>query len=362
MSRTCTVSLFQGPGNGFTSNNFDLEPAARGEVLVAVTACALCRSDLHTIAGRRPCHTPAVLGHEIVGKVVETGGPVNDWNGRLLQPSDRVTWTIAASCHDCFYCRNDLPQKCEQLVKYGHSEMGPSGPLGGLSTHCRLLPGTSIFTIPAPLTDQQVVPANCCTATSVAAVRRAGPIRNATVLVMGAGSLGVTVAEYSLREGAEAVVLVDIDSERLKAAESIAGVTVYHNNPPVDAMPEPLSQLTNGRGADIAIDVSGATSAVSSALDWLRTGGRAVLVGSVFHSPPLELDTESVVRKMLTITGLHNYRPEDLAEALEFLSELPDSARSLSLAGTAFPLSDIDNAVAAADSNEHLRVVVTPST
>ena len=361
MSHTCTVSLFQGVGNGFTSSNFELEPAAPGEVLVAVTACALCRSDLHTIAGRRPCHTPAVLGHEIVGVVVETGGPINDWNGRLLQSGDRVTWTIAASCHECFYCRHDLPQKCEHLIKYGHSDMESRGPLGGLSTHCRLLPGTSIFTIPDTLEDHQVVPVNCCTATSVAAVRRAGPIHDATVLVMGAGSLGVTVAEYSLREGAGAVVLVDIDSGRLESAASIDGVTVFHNAPPNDAMPEPLRQLTNGRGADIAIDVSGATSAVESALGWLRTGGHIVLVGSVFHSPPLPLDTETVVRKMLTITGLHNYRPEDLSEALLFLSELPPSARSLSLAGTAFPLSDIERAVAAAESNDHLRVVVTPS-
>ncbi|MFP6703955.1 MAG: zinc-binding dehydrogenase, partial [Planctomycetaceae bacterium] len=115
------------------------------------------------------------------------------------------------------------------------------------------------------------------------------------------------------------------------------------------------------RGVDIAIDVSGATSAIQSALDWLRIGGHAILVGSVFQSPPLALDTESVVRRMLTISGLHNYQPIDLAQALDFLAQLPNNALSRSLVGPTFSLHDIDQAVATADSAAHLRVVVTPT-
>jgi alcohol dehydrogenase len=127
-------------------------------------------------------------------------------------------------------------------------------------------------------------------------------------------------------------------------------------------LPDPIRQHTGGRGVDIAIDVSGATPAIQSALDWLRIGGHAILVGSVFQSPPLALDTESVVRRMLTISGLHNYQPIDLAHALDFLAQLPNNALSRSLAGPTFSLHDIDQAVAAADSAAHLRVVVTPTT
>ena len=101
--------------------------------------------------------------------------------------------------------------------------------------------------------------------------------------------------------------------------------------------------------------------AIESALAWLRVGGRIVLVGSVFSSPPIALDPETVVRRMLSISGLHNYRPDDLAEALAFLAELPADAPSRSLAGCSYPLSEIDQAVTAADSNEHLRVVITPN-
>lgn len=368
MNHSCTVALFQGIGKGFSNNTFELEPLDTAEVLVAVTACALCGSDLHTIAGRRSCHTPILLGHEIVGRVVDTGGPVSDWSGRTLQAGDRITWSIAASCGSCFYCSHELPQKCESLVKYGHAEGeslehdGARGPLGGLTTHCRLVPGTAIFTIPDTLDDKQAAPANCCTATSVAAVRLAGDVQDANLLVMGAGSLGVTVTEYALHQGAASVVLADIDARRLQAAESIDGCTTLALDSPRQPLPDPIRQLTDGRGVDIAIDVSGATSAIQSALDWLRIGGHAILVGSVFQSPPLALDTESVVRRMLTISGLHNYQPIDLAHALDFLAQLPNNALSRSLVGPTFSLHDIDQAVAAADSAAHLRVVVTPTT
>ena len=368
MNHSCTVALFEGIGKGFSNTTFELEPLETAEVLVAVTACALCGSDLHTIAGRRSCHTPILLGHEIVGRVVDTGGPVSDWSGRTLQAGDRITWSIAASCGSCFYCNHELPQKCESLVKYGHAEGeslehdGARGPLGGLTTHCRLVPGTAIFTIPDALDDMQAVPANCCTATSVAAVRLAGDVKDANLLVMGAGSLGVTVTEYALHQGAASVVLADIDAKRLQAAESIDGCTTLPLDSPGQQLPDPIRQHTDGRGVDIAIDVSGATSAIQSALDWLRIGGHAILVGSVFQSPPLALDTESVVRRMLTISGLHNYQPIDLAQALDFLAQLPNNALSRSLAGPTFSLHDIDQAVAAADSAAHLRVVVTPTT
>jgi putative phosphonate catabolism associated alcohol dehydrogenase len=368
MNHSCTVALFEGTGKGFSNNTFELEPLDTAEVLVAVTACALCGSDLHTIAGRRSCRTPILLGHEIVGRVVDTGGPVNDWSGRTLQAGDRITWSIAASCGTCFYCRRELPQKCESLVKYGHAEGeslehdGARGPLGGLTTHCRLVPGTAIFTIPDTLDDKQAAPANCCTATSVAAVRLAGDVQDANLLVMGAGSLGVTVTEYALHQGAASVVLADIDAKRLHAAESIDGCTTLALDSPGQQLPDPIREHTDGRGVDIAIDVSGATSAIQSALDWLRIGGHAILVGSVFQSPPLALDTESVVRRMLTISGLHNYQPIDLAQALDFLAQLPNNALSRSLVGPTFSLHDIDQAVAAADSAAHLRVVVTPTT
>ena len=98
MSRTCTAAVFDGTGTGFSFNTFQLEPIAEGDVLVEVAACALCGSDLHTIAGRRTCSGPTVLGHEIVGRVIENGGAVADWSGQALEPGDDLHGRSGQRC------------------------------------------------------------------------------------------------------------------------------------------------------------------------------------------------------------------------------------------------------------------------
>ena len=362
MSHECTAAMFEGPGQGLSLNTMKLSPLDTGEVLVEVTACAICGSDLHTIAGRRPCPQHTILGHEIVGRVVDTQGPVADWSGVPLMPGDRITWSIAASCGSCFYCTRDLPQKCELLTKYGHAHPSLNGPLGGFASHCRLLAGTAIFRLPDGLSDLEAVPANCCTATSVAAVRMATPIAGGVILVLGAGSLGLTIAEFAMHNAASRVIIADINPQRLERATAIAGcVPLLLEGPTASRRPEMIDELTKGHGVDVAIDVSGASSAIEAALGWLRIGGQAILVGSVFESPSIPLDPQVIGRRMLQISGLHNYRPDDLQTALAFLGDISGSATSRSLVGASFPLSDIDDAIEAAHSHPHLRVAVIPT-
>lgn len=364
MTETYSAAVFHGHESGFTMSTDALAPPAPGEVLVEVSSCSLCASDLHTISGRRPCSCPAILGHEIVGRVISTGGTILDWHGQPLQIGDRLTWSIAASCGRCFFCTAGLPQKCEQLAKYGHAEVDQRSPLGGLATHCRLLKGTSLFRLPEGLSDHEAVPANCCTATSVAAIRTAGGIDGAVLLVLGAGALGLTVAEYAVQQNAAEVVVADVDATRLERVSRINGCTPLPIAPagdsPLTRMPALLEQLTEQRGVDVAIEVSGASSAVTMAIACCRTGGRIILVGTVFETPPIAIQPEAIVRRMLRIEGLHNYRPEDLAGALAFLDSLPSKAISRSLVGATFPLTDMTAAVECAMSGQHLRVAVSP--
>lgn len=139
--------------------NFTLQA---GERLVRVTACTICGSDLHTLAGRRTAPAPSILGHEAVGIEVATGR--------------RVTWSILACCGECDRCRRGMEQKCERLFKYGHG-MHAGAPSGGLSELIVLRPGTLVLEVPEGLADEVVCPANCATATVAACLRVAGPVR-----------------------------------------------------------------------------------------------------------------------------------------------------------------------------------------
>src|SRR5690348_10981215 len=114
------LQVFDDPGKPFRVAKQPLpDDLQEGEVLVRIDLASICGSDLHTITGKRRGPTPAVLGHEGVGRVIATGAARNN-----LKSGDRVTWTLTDSCGICPFCRDHrLPEKCKSLFKYGHAEM-----------------------------------------------------------------------------------------------------------------------------------------------------------------------------------------------------------------------------------------------
>jgi len=205
MARHARVAVFLGAGQPLELRDVSLPDLDAGEVLVKVECCTLCGSDLHTYGGRRETPLPTILGHEIMGHVAElpAGGAVLDARGERLVEGDRITWSVAVHCGDCFFCRHGLPQKCQRLFKYGHEQINGRHPLsGGLAEHCHLSRGTSIFKLDNTLPREVACPANCATATVAGALRAAGDVSGAVVIVQGAGMLGLTACAMSRHQGA----------------------------------------------------------------------------------------------------------------------------------------------------------------
>ncbi len=168
-SETARAILFHGPEQELELRNVTLPAPQAGEVLAQVICTTLCGSDIHTYKGNRNTPCPTVLGHEILGRVSElpSSSEMKDFNGQVLQKGDRITWSIAASCGDCFFCQNGLPQKCVRLFKYGHESIETTYPLnGGLADYCLLAPGTAILKVPDHIPDYVACPVNCATGDS----------------------------------------------------------------------------------------------------------------------------------------------------------------------------------------------------
>jgi len=197
MTETSRAMVFHEAGRPLELKRYPLPRLAEGEVLVRITCCTLCGSDVHTYEGRRSAPLPTILGHEIIGQVAQLppGPEVRDHQGVPLDLGDRITWSVAASCGGCFFCNDGLPQKCKGLFKYGHERISERHQLsGGLAEHCHLAAGTAIFRLPSELSDAVACPANCATATVAAAMRYSGDQRDRVVLIQGAGMLGLTAA------------------------------------------------------------------------------------------------------------------------------------------------------------------------
>lgn len=348
-----------GAGRPFEIREIEIPRIESGEILVEVLASAICGSDVHTWVGRRLEPTPCVLGHEIVGRVVQfgAGAPDRDLRGAPVRIGDRVTWTLAASCGACFFCERDLPQKCESLLKYGHSKIDSKRALsGGFAENCVLAPGTGLVRVDAPLDDGLVASANCALATVSAVLRTAGNVDGATVLVVGCGVLGLYACAMASVRGAREVIGCDIDANRETIARAF-GATRFRGP---ETLNEVLSEVTRSRGVDVALELSGSAGGVQGAIENLRVGGRAVLAGSTVPGRKLEFDSCDWMRRMITVSGVHNYAPRDLVSAVEFLESNANAFPFDSLLGDRFDLDSLDDAFRDATRNPGRRVVIAP--
>lgn len=351
------AAVFSGAGSPFELRHFSIPSPAAGEILVKVTCSTICGSDLHTWHGRRQEPTPCILGHEIVGKIVAFGrdAPREDLRGVSLTEGDRVTWTLAASCGSCFFCTHGIPQKCESLFKYGHSRISPGHEFsGGFAEYCLLRPGTGLIRLPDELPDALAAPANCAVATVAAAYRLAGAVGQASVLVLGCGVLGLVAIAMAAQGGAKEIIGCDLDPGREDMARRF-GATRF-------CLPEDVistcGEASSGRGVDVALEFSGAASAVSSAIGALRTGGTAVIAGTTTPGGRITIDPNDLVRRMPVIKGLHNYAPEDLVIAIDFLTTAMGRFPFVELQGETFNLSQIAEAFESSNANPGRRTVV----
>jgi len=300
-----------------------------------------------------------VLGHEAVGEVLATGGPLRYWSSdRVVAAGDRVTWSVAASCGACVPCARGIPQKCDALSKYGHTTLEQGGPFCGGMAELSLLPsGTAVLPVPNTVHDTVAAPANCATATAAAALRVAGELEGRLIKVQGADLLGLTACAMAHDRGAR--VLVAEPHPRRRASATRWGAADVTN--PTD--PEHVARLrtfTQGRGFDVVIEASGAHRALAQGLDALAVGGSYILLGTVSPTAAWALDAEHLVRRLLRIQGVHNYTPDDLAVALEFLERCGDRYPLAEVVGGHYSLDDHAAALAAARTGDALRVAFRP--
>jgi putative phosphonate catabolism associated alcohol dehydrogenase len=283
-------------------------PLRPGDVLVRVRLATVCGSDRHTVSGRRRQPCPSILGHEAVGEIVALGGgrPAAV-DGRALRVGQRVIWCVTLACGTCDRCRAGVTAKCRVVRKAGHEALDSEwGLSGGYAQHVLLPHGLPIAVVEDDLIDAVAAPAACATATVMSVIERAGDLGGRRVLVLGAGMLGLTAVAAAVIGGAAAVTAVDPDVVRRRLVRRFGAGDARGS--------------ASGAGTcDVLLDLAGAPAALEGGLAALDVQGIAVLAGSVAPNAAVGVDAESVVRRQLSILGVHNYEPRHLTAALSFL-------------------------------------------
>ena len=359
---TSLAAVFRGVGEPLALERFHIPSLEGREALVRITCATICGSDLHSYFGRRPSPIPGILGHEMIGEIAGAGPDgVRDYRNRLLQRGDRVTWSMVWSCGDCFYCRHGLRPKCERLMKFGHEAISPERTLlGGMAEYCFLPEGTAIFRVPEGVPDMVACPANCATATIAAVFRNAGSLKDEVVAIHGAGMLGLAACAMAHHSGAKSIIVIEPDLRRREQALRFGASVALDSWQAHQEIVARVREVSGGRGADVGLELAGPPESLELGIGLLRAGGRLVAAGATFPSRPVQLPGDDLVRRMIRITGVYNYAPEDLESALAFLAAAAHLYPFEELVGASYPLLDANAAIKFAEIERPPRVALIP--
>jgi L-iditol 2-dehydrogenase len=274
-----------------------------GELLVRVTGCGLCGSDLLKIQQRAA--PPVKLGHELTGVVVEDGFGVS-----RFAPGQRVVVAHHVPCGECHYCRHGNVSMCAAFKSSNLDPCGFSEYVRVPSAHVKQV----ALALPDALSDEEgsfTEPLACV----VRAVRRSALHSGDLAVVVGLGTVGLLMAQAFGAAGIQ-VLGLDVLPERLEFAAKY-GISALSATEP-NAL-ERVRALSAGHGADLAMLTVGGAQAFRQALDLVRAGG-AVHLFAATPGALAQLDLDELYHRELTLQTTYSSSPEDLRAALDLLT------------------------------------------
>lgn len=260
-----------------------------GYAKIKVKAVGICGSDVSAYKGTSPmCTYPRIIGHEIVGEVVEINGKSSEFN-----IGDRVILEPYIYCGSCYPCQNQRTNSCQNLKVLG---VHIDGGMVDFMSH----PIHLIYKLPQELSDEESVMVEPLSI-ALHALHRLKVREGEYVVIFGGGQIGNLSAQGALSIGA-IPILIDILDERLEIARSIGIKNTL--NPQRDDIIERIRDITSGRMAECVIEATGALSAIRATLDVSSYTGRIALVG--WPSQEISFPTALITRKELDIYGSRN--------------------------------------------------------
>lgn len=336
-ARPVTAAVFLGPGDGVRVETLLLDPPGPGEVLVRMAASGVCHSDLHVVDGEWERPAPVAMGHEGAG-VVEAVGP--GVGGRPGDPrvGDLVVLAWTAPCRSCPACRRGEPHLCADPRGTGHrlatadvrlrrpdgTPVGAYSGIGTLATHQVVAAEAAIPVDPA-LPPEQAALIGCAVTTGVGAVTRtAGVAPGTSVVAIGLGGVGLAVVMGAALVGAHPIVAVDRVDAKLDLARSIGATDGVLAGDPAATRRAILARVPGG--ADHAFEAIGLAATAELAVDVIRPGGTATLVGMTPQGVRAGIDVYGFVERGLRLLG-SNYGSADPARTFPELATLAVAGR-----------------------------------
>jgi S-(hydroxymethyl)glutathione dehydrogenase/alcohol dehydrogenase len=332
-----------------------------GEVRVRMVAAGVCHSDLSMINGTMTPEFPLVLGHEGSGVVVETGSAVDD-----LETGAEVVLNWAAPCRDCWFCLNGEPWLCQVRADKGVSRQ--SGTLAdGTPLHLGLgvgvfaeetvVPRNLVMPVPEGIAMDAAALIGCAVMTGFGAVRNTAGVRSGeSVVVFGLGGIGLSAIAGARVAGASRVIAVDVSAAKETAAKEVGATDFFLYD---EKIARQVRGVTEGRGADHAIECVGKAATIRAAWSSTRRGGTCTVTGIGRVSESASFNAMEIYHFARSLTG-SVFGSSDPSRDLPLLAGFVSSG-DLDLEPMISHRTDLEGAIAAFErmsAGEGLRTLI----
>ncbi|WP_030937614.1 NAD(P)-dependent alcohol dehydrogenase [Streptomyces sp. NRRL S-646] len=367
MSITTRAAVVESGGAPFTLADVELDEPGPHEAIVRMVATGLCHTDLGVASGGLPFPLPGVLGHEGAG-VVEAVGPAVTG----IAPGDHVVLSFT-SCGECRNCHGGHPAYCATWLPRnliggrradGTSTISRDGtPLGGhffgqsSFAERALVDERSLVKVDADVPLESIAPLGCGVQTGVGAVWNVlKPVTGSTIVVLGAGAVGLSAVMAAALTPATRIVAVDKVGERLSLAKEL-GATHTVNVGEAD-LGEALAEITGGQGADGVVETTGSVAVLRQGVDALAARGTLVVVGAPPFGSEVALDVNGLLGGK-QVVGLTLGDAETQTFIPSLVQLVKEGRLPLHRLISTYPFADIDQAVRDMGAGKAIKPVLT---
>ncbi|MCI8387700.1 MAG: alcohol dehydrogenase catalytic domain-containing protein [Clostridiales bacterium] len=360
------AAVFMGENRPFEVREFEVTETPAGYGRSELIASGVCGTDVHIHRGKLGNDAPAIIGHEFVGKLVDLDE--NEGVRYGLKKGDNVIADIAMPCGECLLCKNGDDANCVCMGETSGRSIDEAPYLFGGYTEVNYTPLTNLIKIPDGLDPLAVCIFACPGPTAMHAFSLAeragikissGNIRSA--VVQGFGPVGAYAALYLKTIGIEKVyVIISSENEKREALAREFGVddVFVIARDGVDKINERLLEENSGLGVDLVFEASGAPSAVAQGIAILRNRGVYLIPGQYSNSGGVTIQPQDITFKALQILGSSQYSFCDVHAYLEFLDTHREVVDKIVKLGTAYPVSEVNQAFKDAESGRNVKTVL----
>lgn len=324
------VSIFRDTGKPLEIKEFEVPDPKEGEVVVRVLRANICGSDIHMFSGEAfkafgGLFYPIVLGHEFVGRIEKLGkGVEKDSIGKSISEGDLVSVCYFRGCGRCKNCSLGQEYACFQsLVSVLREAEKPPFFVGGFADFYFVRPGQKFYKLDDDIPLDISAAINCALSQVLFGLREIGLGYGDSVVIQGAGGLGLLAVAVAKDMGAGKVIVVDAIESRLELAKEFGADYTIKLDEDFRGRIAKVKEITEG-GADVVVELAGNPKAVAEGIKYMRRGGRYLVMGAINPKQKFDADPSVWIGENLTLKGVSLYHPHTILLSQNFIRRNKD--------------------------------------